>query len=124
MHDEVYNCLLLGCREHGYNYGRAEMNIETKTDYTNKYVIIKASSLVMGMGEIALRVFLVKCGFGATGAVLSWGGGKCFGVFVSHDSDDYVRRTDIERLATDDEIKAAKNYHLTKRDANEANPCI
>ncbi len=83
-------------------------------DYTNKYVIIKTSALVTGMDEISIRVFLVTGGFGAKSGALSLRGGKCFGTFVSHDSNDYVYRQDIERLATLDEIKAARDYLLTK----------
>ncbi len=111
MHDEIYNCLFLGCRDHGYNYGRGG----TKMDYTDRYVVIKTSALVKGMDEIALRVFLITGGFGAKGSALSLREGKCFGSFVFDDSNDYIYRVDIERLATADEIKIAKDYLLTKK---------
>jgi len=74
-----------------------------------KYVLISKRVLKPEYHDAAKRVFLVTGGFGASAHTM---GRALFGQFVCDGRWDRYDGYDVERLATDEEIEAAKSHRL------------
>lgn len=72
------------------------------------HVIVRLGRLGPAYQKPVWQVFFAKGGFGCTPGAMSLGGGTVFGRYVHDDSEGSIKRNDIERLATQDEIDAAK----------------
>lgn len=81
----------------------SEMNLE------GKHVIVKTKKALKL--DIPDRVFFCKHGFGCDPEA---SGTKIYGGFLTDNEKVYLRRQSVERLATDDEIKQARDKFWEK----------
>lgn len=72
----------------------------TAIDLTGKTVLLYEAYMIPTHRTIKDRLFHVTGGFGTQ----PWSTGKCFGWYLIDKSETHVRRSNIERLATDEEI--------------------
>jgi hypothetical protein len=72
-------------------------------DLTGKYVIVRNDALAdqFKSDDPKKRLFHATGGFGCNPEAL---GTKVFGKWIYDNSEDFIRRGSIERLATEDEI--------------------
>jgi hypothetical protein len=75
----------------------------TMVNFEGKHIIVKETK---SHKDIADRVFYCKHGFGCDPKA---SGTKIYGQFMIDPKDVYIRRESVERLATDDEIKQARD---------------
>ena len=79
----------------------------SEIELVGMHVIVKATK---NRKEIADRVYYCKHGFGCNPAA---SGTKIYGQFMSNQKDVYIRRENVERLATEAEITLAREKLLT-----------
>ena len=76
----------------------------TGINIKGKYVKVKDDRMESTVAP-KLRIFLAEDGFGCHPDTI---GSKVFAIQVATGIRDYMRRNDVERLATDEEISLAK----------------